>query len=89
MVQVNEYPMTRQGVRDLDRPAKSSASTQVNVGSTERTLSTIGGTALVGYGLMNGSLWGLLLAAAGGAFIYRGMTGHCPAYAAADINTAR
>jgi len=86
MAEVMNYPMTRQGVRDLDNPLPPS---QVNVGPNERAASTLGGAVLAGFGLGNGGLVGLLFAVAGGALAYRGVTGHCSAYAAAGINTAR
>jgi uncharacterized membrane protein len=84
-----EYPMTRQGVRDLDNPIRRRSGTGVNVGSGERAASTLGGAMLAGMGLAQGGFSGLLLIAAGGALAYRGVTGHCPAYAAAGIDTAR
>ncbi len=80
------YPLTHQGVRDLDNPIRRSG---VNVGPTERTASALGGAVLAGFGMWRGGVAGLLLAAAGGALFYRGVTGHCYAYAAAGINTAR
>src|SRR5438132_393473 len=60
----------------------------VNVGDAERALSALGGSALALYGLTRGSLGGLALAAVGGAFLYRGLTGHCDCYAALGISTA-
>jgi len=81
-----DYPLTRQGVRDLDNPLRPS---RINVGPTERALSTIGGAMLAGFGLEQGDLCGLFLAATGAALAYRGVTGNCPGYAAAGINTAR
>ena len=87
MAQAQQYQMTRQGVRDLDRPARPPS--RVNVGPNERAASTMGGALLAGLGMGRGGLLGLLLAAAGGALVYRGMTGHCSTYAAAGVNTAR
>jgi hypothetical protein len=52
----------------------------INVGEFERQASMIGGTALAVYGLSRGSLSGLVLAAVGGALIWRGHTGHCDVY---------
>jgi uncharacterized membrane protein len=86
MAAVMDYPMTHQGVRDLDHPRRPN---QVNVGPNERALSTLGGAILAGLGLSEGGLCGLLIAATGAALAYRGVTGHCSAYAAAGINTAR
>lgn len=64
-------------------------SERVNVGQTERWLSALGGGALVLYGLKKRSWPSLALALIGGAFVYRGVTGHCPAYQALEINRAR
>ena len=86
MAAVMNYPMTRQGVRNLDHPLRPS---RANVGRDERAASTVGGAILAGIGLGRGGLVGLLFAAVGGALAYRGVTGHCSAYAAAGINTAR
>jgi len=86
MTAVMEYPLTHQGVRDLDNPTRP---TRVNVGPSERAVSAVGGGLLAGFGLGQGSAAGLLLAAVGGALAYRGVTGHCSAYAAAGINTNR
>jgi uncharacterized membrane protein len=87
MTATMDYPLTRQGVRNLDNPIAKKTS-DVNVGESERTLSTVGGTVLAGIGLACGGIEGLLLIAAGGALVYRGMSGHCYAYEAAGINTA-
>jgi uncharacterized membrane protein len=60
----------------------------VNVGNAERWVSAAVGGAVVIAGVRARSLPGLLLAAAGGAMIYRGVSGHCPGYTAAGINNA-
>jgi len=63
----------------------------VNVAGVERWASALGGAALTAYGvkqLRDRLPAGAALAAAGGALIYRGATGHCHVYAAAGINTA-
>ena len=86
MTEVIDYPTTRQGVRDLDNPRRSS---KVNVGRTERAACTVGGAVLAGFGLSQANMLGLILAAVGGSLVYRGISGHCAAYAAAGINTAR
>jgi uncharacterized membrane protein len=59
-----------------------------NVGDAERALSALGGSALALYGLTRGTLGGLALAAVGGAFLYRGLSGHCGCYEAMGISTA-
>ena len=61
---------------------------RVNVGRQERWLSAIGGSALVFYGLKKRSWSSLALALLGSVFVYRGVTGHCPAYQALAFNTA-
>jgi uncharacterized membrane protein len=63
--------------------------TAVNVGEGERMASLIGGTAVALYGLSRGTLGGLGLALLGGSLIYRGVTGHCSAYQALGLDTAR
>jgi uncharacterized membrane protein len=88
MAEATTYPMTHQGVRDLDNPIRPGRP-RVNVGPNERAASTLGGAILAGLGLGSGNLSGLILAALGGALVYRGLTGHCSAYAAAGVNTAR
>ncbi|HTK78641.1 MAG TPA: SRPBCC family protein [Gemmataceae bacterium] len=60
----------------------------VNVGDGERALSALGGSALALYGLTRGTFGGLALAAVGGAFLYRGLSGHCDCYAALCVSTA-
>ena len=52
----------------------------VNVGDTERMISSIAGGALALYGLRRGSLGGLLIAGIGAALGYRGITGNCQLY---------
>ncbi len=61
---------------------------EVNVGRAERWASIAGGGALTAYGLSRKSLSGYLLAALGGAMLYRGLSGHCHVYDAFDISTA-
>lgn len=88
MAEATQYQMTHQGVRDLDNPIRPGRG-RVNVGPNERAASVLGGAILAGLGAGRGTLPGLLLAALGGALVYRGVTGHCSAYAAAGVNTAR
>jgi uncharacterized membrane protein len=61
---------------------------RVNVGRTERRISTVAGAALAVYGATRGSLGGLALAVLGGALAYRGLTGHCNVYGALGVDTA-
>jgi uncharacterized membrane protein len=87
------YSLTHQGVRDLDNPLQQrqaeTCSNQINVGPTERAASAFGGAVLTGIALGSGGWNGILLGCLGASLIYRGITGHCSAYAAADINTAQ
>ena len=90
MATTMNFETTRTGVRDLDHPVRPDSG-RVNVGPTERALSSLGGAVLAGLGVGSGrlaGLAGLALAALGGALIYRGSTGHCTLYAAAGVNTA-
>jgi uncharacterized membrane protein len=61
---------------------------RLNVGGNERTLSVLGGAALIALGLARGRLGGLAVAAAGAMAIKRGLEGHCPVYEALGVNTA-
>jgi uncharacterized membrane protein len=57
------------------------------VGNTERTISAVTGGFLLLYGLSRLSLSTIVAAVAGGALLYRGLTGHCSAYQALDMST--
>jgi len=63
--------------------------THQNVGETERWISLMAGGAMTIYGLSRQSLGGLVLALAGGSFVYRGATGYCGAYQALGIDTSQ
>ena len=69
--------------------ARQGQSAKVNVGEAERAVSFAAGSILTLLGLRRASLPGLLIAGVGGALAYRGATGHCPAYAELNLNTAR
>lgn len=56
----------------------ATGSSHINVGTTERIASLVGGALLAYYGLRKPNLGGLAMAAAGGALLYRGSTGYCP-----------
>jgi uncharacterized membrane protein len=60
----------------------------VNVGSSERLISLLGGGMLAAYGLSRGSASGLGLGLVGAALAYRGWTGHCHMYEALGMNSA-
>ena len=59
----------------------------VNVGRGERLLSTILGGLLTVYGLKRRGRTGYGIAFIGAEMLYRGTTGHCPAYGAMGIST--
>jgi uncharacterized membrane protein len=62
--------------------------TKQNVGTNERWASGIGGAVLALWGLRRMSLPGLLVAAAGGALAWRGLSGWCNLYGALGIDHA-
>ena len=61
----------------------------VNVGTNERAVSVAAGSILAMLGLGRGGLPGLLILGVGGGLIYRGATGHCPAYGALGVDTSQ
>ncbi len=68
--------MTRQGMGE-----------RVNVGTSERVVSTLAGGLLAMWGLRRKGSIGYGAAALGAELLYRGTTGHCPAYSAMGIST--
>lgn len=60
----------------------------INVGDAERWASAISGGAVALYGLTRSSLPGLALGAAGGALVYRGLSGQCSVYRSLGVSTA-
>jgi hypothetical protein len=76
------YPQMKSGSCGM------SGSCDVNVGETERVVSAlIGGVLAVGGLRRMGSLSGLMMLAAGGGLLYRGMTGHCMLYEQLGMDT--
>ena len=59
-----------------------------NVGQSERIASVAAGALLATLGLSRRTGPGWLIAAVGGGLLYRGLSGHCPAYGAMGVNTA-
>jgi len=57
-----------------------------NVGTTERWLSILGGAALIMRGMNRPSMTNALLGLGGVGLVYRGVTGHCPAYEALGVD---
>jgi uncharacterized membrane protein len=74
--------------RTIDQEDQWSDQARANVGSTERTISIAAGAILALTGLAKRSPVGLVLAAIGGGLIYRGVSGQCPVYRAAGIDTS-
>ena len=72
MAAVMDYPLTRQGVRDLDRPR---GPRPVKVMRSNRAMVAFAGAVVAGFGLGQGGIGGLLLAAAGGAVACPWITG--------------
>ena len=59
---------------------------QANVSDAERALSVASGALLAIVGISRRSIPGVLVAGLGGGLIYRGISGHCPAYESLGIN---
>lgn len=74
--------------RDISSVGTAPLRVGVNVSDTERTVSAVFGGALAVAGVRMRSLPGLLIAVLGGGLVYRGVTGHCPAYESLGVNTA-
>jgi len=72
----------------LGRRNGQASQPRVNVGEGERIASVAAGSILALLGLSRRSIPGVLLAGLGGALIHRGVTGHCYAYEALDMDTA-
>lgn len=66
---------------------ESSCQQRVNVGSTERMVSALGGGAMALFGISRGGLPGLLAAGLGAGLIYRGVSGHCSVYQAMGVQS--
>lgn len=66
----------------------ATGSSKINVGTTERVLSAIGGLLLTTWGLQKKGLPGILAAVTGGGILYRGISGYCPVNEELGRNTA-
>lgn len=62
---------------------------QVNVSNFERLLSTIGGSALIGFGLTRSGIARFAFPAVGSMLAIRGLSGHCSLYSALGIDTSK
>ena len=87
---ITDFETTHQGVRDLDQPRQASRNDpmRVNVGDRDRSLSALGGGALLTAGLLRGGCAGLALLWTGAALLLRGLTGHCMVNEALGRDTA-
>ncbi|HEX8736373.1 MAG TPA: SRPBCC family protein [Pyrinomonadaceae bacterium] len=61
---------------------------ETNVGTPERVLSSVGGGALLLYGIRRGGVLGILASVVGGGLALRGVTGHCHVYDSVGIDTS-
>jgi len=96
--EATQFPITRQGVRDLDAGSRTSPAMQggssssktslKNVGDRERAVSLLVGGGLIGACLARPSIVNLTLGLLGGGFVFRGWTGHCDLYQTLVMNTA-
>ncbi len=84
--QIGTGQRSRQG--RIRQQGGSSNQKQINVGRSERSASLAAGSLLTLLGLSRRSIPGLLVAGVGSMIMYRGASGHCPACAALDVNTA-
>ncbi len=82
----NKYSSELLQTTHINPPANGSS--HINVGKSERIASAVGGALLTFYGLRKPNAVGLVLAAAGGALLYRSATGHCPVNSAIGRDTA-
>jgi uncharacterized membrane protein len=78
--------VSTKAIRDMEETHH--AGSRINVGEVERWASAIGGGLLVLHGLRRGTFGGLALAMLGGALVYRGVSGHCQAYCALNLDTS-
>jgi uncharacterized membrane protein len=78
--------VSTKAIRDQEDARR--AESRINVGEVERWASAIGGGLMMMHGLRRGTFGGLAMALLGGAFVYRGTTGHCQAYEALNIDTS-
>ena len=62
---------------ERQRQQREQRERRVNVGPNERAVSVAAGAILALQGISRGTITGLVTAAVGGMFIYRGATGYC------------
>ena len=67
---------------------QSNGTVAVNVGDTERAISILTGGFLLLKGISKLPFVTVAAVIAGGALVYRGLTGHCKAYEALGVSTS-
>ena len=67
---------------------EDSSETKINVGATERILSTVAGGALITYGLSRRDKIGIVLSLLGSGLAFRGVRGHCNVYDTLGVDTS-
>ncbi len=84
------YKDLQKGTPQIKRlyPKNPNRESTVNLNDTERWLSSLTGGGLAVCALKQGGWCGVTLGLLGGAFLYRGLKGHCQVYQALGINTA-
>jgi len=81
---MRNVPLVERGGRPYPEPHRG----RVNLSSTERLLTVLGGTALLAWGVRRRGPTGIAVAVLGAGLAARGATGHCPGYAALGVNRA-
>jgi uncharacterized membrane protein len=81
-------PLAHLSAGQQSSPPSEGSHFEKNVRTDERVISIAAGSILAAVGLSRRSLPGVLAAAVGGGLLYRGATGHCPAYSALGMGTA-
>jgi hypothetical protein len=80
--------MDTHGSREGNSGRYDAVQDRTNVGTQERAASVVTGALVALFGMRRGGFTGALMTLAGGGLIMRGLSGHCPGYAALGMNTA-
>lgn len=83
---MTSYGMSRSTTRDI---GELGSSRFTNISNLERWVSTIGGAALAIDGVRRRNWVGVLAGLAGGALVFRGLSGHCYCYELLGKSTAK
>ena len=79
-------PLTYQPFAEVPQVDELKQDLQMNVPDSERTLSALVGGGFLAAGAAREGVVRWILLGIGGALVYRGWSGHCPYYAAQDID---